>query len=218
MSKEKVIAGMPESLVQKLALAYFENCIQIATHIAEYGSTWTLTYLENKNLTDEVHGQLRFIQSFRQYIDFKSIGLSQGEFDDSMRWCQTLWNDINQMLQQRFDAVREREIVQTPTKQKKMIEARPGYIYLIKSVTPKPYYKIGLSKTPVERIDRLDVILPFPIEPLHQFPTNHRHKAEKVLHKLYGDKRVNGEWFALSEQDIADICAIERMDIEGVQL
>lgn len=95
---------------------------------------------------------------------------------------------------------------------------QPGYIYLLRAVTPDNHYKIGLSKDPVKRIESMGVKLPFPIEPLHQFPTNHRFKAEKNLHEKYADKRVNGEWFNLSDADVQEICAIGRMNVEGVRV
>jgi len=93
--------------------------------------------------------------------------------------------------------------------------AKPGYIYLIEST--HGYYKIGLSRTPVQRIKTLGVKLPFPIKVQHLILTNHMYKAEKVLHEQYATKRVNGEWFDLTENDIADIKAITRFDVKGVQ-
>lgn len=94
---------------------------------------------------------------------------------------------------------------------------RPGYIYLVRAITPDNHYKIGLSKNPVTRIESMSVKLPFPIESIHQFPTNNMHIAERQLHERYADKRANGEWFQLTDQDVQDICGIERMDIEGVR-
>jgi len=37
------------------------------------------------------------------------------------------------------------------------------------------------------------------------------YNAEKKLHKLFADKRVNGEWFALTDDDVAKIKAIEEL-------
>lgn len=90
---------------------------------------------------------------------------------------------------------------------------KPGYIYLLRAVSPQSHYKIGLSKNPASRISHLGVTLPFPIEPTHQFPTNDMFAAESRLHQQYADKRVNGEWFELSGQDVADICAIKRLEV-----
>lgn len=92
-----------------------------------------------------------------------------------------------------------------------------GYIYIIRAVTPQNHYKIGLSKEPVTRIETMGVKLPFPIEALHLIPTNDMFSAERLLHSRYDEKRVNGEWFALSDDDVAEICQIDQLHIEGVQ-
>lgn len=84
-----------------------------------------------------------------------------------------------------------------------------GYIYLI--LGPQGHYKIGLSKTPLKRIERLEVKLPFPIEPIHIFKTNWMRGAERELHQKYTDegKHVNGEWFMLTDDDVQAIKQIE---------
>lgn len=97
---------------------------------------------------------------------------------------------------------------QTKDKADKRINYRKGYIYLLRAIAPHNYYKIGLSKDPATRIESMGVKLPFPIEPIHTFPTNDMYRTEKALHEKYADKRVNGEWFELSPEDVAGICAI----------
>lgn len=136
----------------------------------------------------------------QQSIDELTLLLNHVLFTDA-----TYWYKVN-------------EIVVALRKLANKKPAQRGYIYLLRAVVPDNYYKIGLSIDPVKRIESMGVLLPFPIKPLHQFPTNHRFRAEKQLHDKYANKRVNGEWFALSEQDVKDICAISHMDIEGVQV
>ena len=87
-----------------------------------------------------------------------------------------------------------------------------GYVYLVQAVMPQNYYKIGCSTNPVERIETLGVRLPFPITPIHQFKVNDMFGIERRLHDKYADKRANGEWFALTDNDVAEICAIESMN------
>lgn len=92
----------------------------------------------------------------------------------------------------------------------------PGYIYLIKGQGET--YKIGLSATPATRIRTLGVQLPFPIDVLHLIETDNMLAAEKQLKDRYEAKRVNGEWFQLSEADVAEIKATQRIQIPEVQL
>lgn len=94
-------------------------------------------------------------------------------------------------------------------------QLKPGYVYLVRAVTPHNHYKIGLSKKPIKRISRLDVTLPFPIEITHLIPTDHCFKAEKMLHEKYKEQRLNGEWFELGDQDIEDICQIKSLNFFG---
>ena len=97
------------------------------------------------------------------------------------------------------------------------LSKKDGYIYIIKGLFKNPTYKIDYSKEPKTRIRKFNVVLPFPIEVKHLIPTDHMRAVEAYLHDKYSSNRVNGEWFELSEQDVADICAIEVMNAEDLQ-
>jgi hypothetical protein len=92
-------------------------------------------------------------------------------------------------------------------------DADPGYIYLVQAVHPQNHYKIGLSKNPVERIRKMGVILPFPIEVKHLMKTNHMKRAEKHLHEEFSHKRLNGEWFDLDDADVQSILCRDKVVI-----
>lgn len=91
-----------------------------------------------------------------------------------------------------------------------------GYIYLLRAIMPDTSYKIGYSSTPKERIESMGVKLPFPIKPLHLIPTNNVRHAEKYLHHLYAQKRLGGEWFQLSNEDVQSICNLNELFIGEV--
>lgn len=156
--------------------------------------------------------------------DFYEYGLALNHYDIYYpsprrffeKWVEDARSEFVAILHQSSIEVHTRHQRRYAETESKKPKPAPGYIYLIRAVAPDNHYKIGLSREPVKRIESMGVLLPFPIEPIHQFPTNHMTKAERQLHGQYADKRLNGEWFALSEQDVRDICAIERMDIEGV--
>jgi len=78
-----------------------------------------------------------------------------------------------------------------------------GYVYLIR--TPLGVYKIGKTKSPQKRIKKLGVQLPFEIDVIHLIRSDNYTKAEAALHDKYKNKRVNGEWFNLSDIDVKDI-------------
>lgn len=76
----------------------------------------------------------------------------------------------------------------------------PGYIYVIRRKDGE--YKIGKSKSAVDRIESLSVKLPFAVEPVCVIASDDMNGLEKQLHERFQDKRVNGEWFALTNEDV----------------
>lgn len=82
-------------------------------------------------------------------------------------------------------------------------DLRKGYIYVISF---SGYYKIGRSKHPVERVRQL-LSVKFPIEPKLELSVEVPDApfAEKTLHSVYHSKRVRGEWFNLTTEEIAGL-------------
>lgn len=70
-------------------------------------------------------------------------------------------------------------------------------------------HKIGLSMCPRVRAYNLtgsDGAL------VHSFPSDDARLVERTLHHHYRDKRIRGEWFALTDADVAAFRAVERCD------
>lgn len=89
---------------------------------------------------------------------------------------------------------------------------RDGYVYLFKWMN---FYKIGTSVNVQSRLGPLSASLPMPGEILHTIPTNHMSDAELSLHDKFAAKRLNGEWFALSDEDIAWLLQIRSICSEN---
>ncbi len=96
--------------------------------------------------------------------------------------------------------VTESKAVTVSGKQKRR---RPGYVYLIRSVTG--HYKIGRTRDPKKRMATFGVKLPFEVEFECLIKCEDMAQAEQELHAKFDHKRVNGEWFALSDEDVAYI-------------
>ena len=78
---------------------------------------------------------------------------------------------------------------------------QPGYVYLLRG---KDYYKIGLTTREVaERVSEFSPRLPFEVEMIHSLRVEDVYAAETYLHQRFADKRLNGEWFELSDEDVA---------------
>lgn len=78
-----------------------------------------------------------------------------------------------------------------------------GFIYLLDSQVG--YWKIGRSGVPVQRIGKLEVVLPFELDVVALIETANMYVMESKLHQRYAAKRVRGEWFRLETDDIAYI-------------
>lgn len=75
-------------------------------------------------------------------------------------------------------------------------------VYIVESFG---YYKIGFAKDVDHRISDMQVGNPAPIKLIHSFEVSgltSTRKAESFLHSLFLSKRVNGEWFCLTDLDV----------------
>jgi len=78
----------------------------------------------------------------------------------------------------------------------------PGYVYLLEGMGR---YKIGSSTNVNRRIEQISPRLPFEARLVCSIWTENMYKLESTLHKLFADKRLCGEWFKLSDEDVAYI-------------
>lgn len=77
-----------------------------------------------------------------------------------------------------------------------------GFVYVLKSAHG---YKIGKSKDVKNRVQLFNVKLPFDVECIYYAYFDNYHKAETELHERYKHRLLQGEWFDLSNEDIAYI-------------
>lgn len=81
------------------------------------------------------------------------------------------------------------------------IEDRAGWVYVLKQIGGENY-KIGHTKNLDDRMYLFRVKLPFKVEFEITIQTADRRKLETELHNHFKDKRVDGEWFTLSNEDL----------------
>jgi hypothetical protein len=79
------------------------------------------------------------------------------------------------------------------------------YVYLIQDTSVTGYFKIGKTNNPSRRMYDFGVLLPMQVKVIHVIPCQNMSRLEAELHRQYRDQRINGEWFALSPDDIAYI-------------
>ncbi len=76
-----------------------------------------------------------------------------------------------------------------------------GYVYLLKHGSRREY-KIGRTNNPLRREGELGIQLPEKVEPVHSIKTDDPAGVESYWHRRFASKRKEGEWFALSAEDV----------------
>ena len=74
-----------------------------------------------------------------------------------------------------------------------------GFVYLIKSGR---HFKIGKANSVESRHRQLRIQLPQAAAVVHRIRTDDPYGIESYWHRRFADKRLNGEWFALSVENV----------------
>lgn len=75
-----------------------------------------------------------------------------------------------------------------------------GFVYFLRS--SQGHTKIGKSVSVPQRVSEIMTHLPFDVELIHVIKCDNYTAAEHELHKHFSSKRLKGEWFNLSSQEI----------------
>jgi len=87
---------------------------------------------------------------------------------------------------------------------------RPGYIYAVRAETPDgPAYKIGkTTQKPNERTAAFIPMLPYAAELAWSKAVFDIDRVEAAMHTYYEARRLRGEWFVLSPENVSLLDAI----------
>ena len=79
------------------------------------------------------------------------------------------------------------------------------FIYIIKAYDDNLYYKIGITNKIEKRLKALKTGNNNEIEAIFLFQSDYASKIESKIHLLYKTKRVKGEWFLLSNDEVEKV-------------
>lgn len=87
-----------------------------------------------------------------------------------------------------------------------------GFVYIIKG---KTHYKIGKAKNIQSRLAQLATGHEHGLTVYHSIASNAMSRAEASLHTRFAGQRGRGEWFNLTEPQLAYLKSIARIDVAG---
>src|SRR5579863_5863855 len=103
------------------------------------------------------------------------------------------------------------KVTSTPWPDFSQLSPKPlelGIVYLLRS---GPHYKISKTKDFEGRLGQIKLQLPFDVEVVHKIETDDPTGIELYWHRRFMSKRDNGEWFSLSEEDVAAFTSRAKM-------
>ena len=86
---------------------------------------------------------------------------------------------------------------------------RAGFVYVIylEDTASERFYKIGMAASFTARCDAHQCASPFPICVACAYFVGNMRAEERFLHAEFSDKRVRGEWFRLSLDNLQSIAS-----------
>lgn len=110
-----------------------------------------------------------------------------------------------------FDAEAALAVLKIKSKSKTSVPSA-GIVYLLKS---GPHYKIGKSTNFEKRLTQIKLQLPHAVEVIHVIHAADHSRAESHWHRRFAARRLNGEWFELSDAEVAEFKSVAKMALDN---
>lgn len=171
-------------------------------------------YMSNPNDKDDFDfSQTEFIDCqemiIYEFIDYcPDCGKKLDCEDNFLKINKFLSNYVNSLPRKTAQQIKELKIkTEELEKQRKIFEEKEyerehtGFVYLIKLGDS---YKIGITKNTKERFKQFE-FMPFDLQIIKTAKVKNYENIETLLHDMYKEKRIKGEWFNLTQDDIQNI-------------
>lgn len=130
-----------------------------------------------------------------QYVSISFMGMAG--FESGLLFYNAIFIEYKPKINQKEDVIPSPIIVNS--------RSRSGYVYLLSAVHDSTLFKIGRTNNPQNRLRTFNVKLPFAVEYLYIIKTDDMYALESILHHKFASKRLEGEWFKLSSEDVVYI-------------
>lgn len=179
--------------------------------IRQYGSIYHLFY----EPTDPIF--ISFLQKLKE--DIFAPDVKRDWQHTAATYMPISWWELPETQTSYYRWDKERKRQEAEEKKKKRLE-KAGIVYRDKKQKQKAYqvyiigaedetlsniYKIGISNAPGKRLQSLNTSNPFKLKIIHKFLAEPAEEAEAQLHKMFTNSRLSGEWFKLTDEQIADL-------------
>lgn len=157
--------------------------------------------MENNNLLNKIQSLYTVSENSGTFLirnAYTNAIVSKSEVKELLKFCEIHLDvptkKINE-INEKYIKLSQEKISQS-TKQK--VENH-GYVYVIKSEIG---YKIGRSITKKRPEKLSEVLLPIEMKIVLMVKVKDYIESEAILHGIYDEKRIKGEWFKLTDDDI----------------
>jgi len=125
---------------------------------------------------------------------------------DNMEYiiCLEDWELIKSYVDNFYRSQTQDDIDSANDKRDNQQASSQSYIYIIQA--ENGLCKIGISTNPKRRLSTLQTGSPVSLKLIFQFEGNY--DTEEQLHNMFAHKQQHGEWFRLSNDDLASIAEI----------
>lgn len=89
----------------------------------------------------------------------------------------------------------------------KQFPKEPKHLYLVRA--ENGFHKIGITQDLSTRVGALQTSGPHRVDLIHSILHEEADNLERHLHKKFADRRVNGEWFHLEDEDVQYIKSLD---------
>lgn len=127
-----------------------------------------------------------------QYISISFMGMAG--FESSLLVYNAIFIEEKPKPHQKVETIPPPIIIQ--------IRNRSGYVYLLSAPHDLTLFKIGRTSNPQNRLRTFNIKLPFAVEYICTIKTDDMYALESTLHRKFASKRLDGEWFRLTSEDV----------------